>query len=79
MNLWKTKSVVPDPKAKGAIQLLNAGNGGFSVDAAPDPQKQMAAAKPAPSSPVYFWEDEDGGKHITTAPPPKGARNVSAR
>jgi hypothetical protein len=76
MNLWKSKSVIADPKAKGAAQLLNAGNGGFAVEA--EPESQIAANKPAARNPVYYWEDEDGGKHITDTPPPKGARNVKA-
>jgi hypothetical protein len=82
MKLWENKSVVPDPKAKGAINYLSAGNGGFFVDAGANNQNagsQAAAAepqKPVALKPLYYYEDENGHKHVTDAPPPKGARNI---
>jgi len=75
MNLWKNKSVVEDPAAKGAIDYLNKGRGGFTVAANP------GAAEPAPAPtaarrPLYRWEDEKGRPSITDTPPPKDAKNV---
>ncbi|MDR2561552.1 MAG: transglycosylase SLT domain-containing protein [Holophagales bacterium] len=77
MNLWKNKSVVEDPAAKGAIDYLNKGKGGFTVAANSSAAKP--AAEPAPTAarkPLYRWEDEKGRPSITDSPPPKGAKNV---
>jgi len=80
MNLWKNKSVVADPSAKGAIDYLNKGRGGFAVGAgnANSATAQNAEEpKPAPvRRPIYSWEDEYGRRSITDTQPPKGARNV---
>jgi len=76
MNLWRNKSVVADPRAKGSIDYLNNGNGGFAVDASVADSDVQAAQKPAPRQPMYYWENADGQGHITDKPPPKGARNV---
>lgn len=35
--------------------------------------KEMAAE---PSITLYSWTDEEGAKHFTDTPPPKGARDV---
>jgi hypothetical protein len=77
MNLWKNKSVVEDPKAKGAIDHLNKGSGGFSVGANSGPTKSADEPKPPPAPrTLYYWEDEQGRPSITDKQPPKGAKNV---
>jgi len=79
MNLWKNKSVVEDPAAKGAIDYLSKGRGGFAVGADSGPALKTAEPTPEPPAarrPIYRWEDERGRHSITDSPPPKGARNV---
>ena len=73
MNLWKNKSVVADPKAKGSIDYLNQGSGGFVVNENAD---VPSTPKPAPPPPMYYWEDAEGRPSITDRPPPKGAKNI---
>jgi hypothetical protein len=71
-RFWQNKSVVPDPKASGSMELLNNGNGGFSVASSQTEPKQQAAARP-----TYSWEDEEGKTTISnTKHPPPNARNV---
>jgi hypothetical protein len=79
MKLWKNKSVVEDPEAKGAIDYLNKGRGGFAVSSNPSPIGLAAEPAPTPNTarrPLYRWEDEHGRPSITDSPPPKGAKNV---
>jgi hypothetical protein len=86
INLWKTKSVVADPGAKGAINYLNTGNGGFLVDAKPSLknadnqppalEQTKTPVQAAARNPLYYWEDENGRPSITDRPPPKGAKNI---
>ena len=87
MNLWKNKSVVPDPRAQGSIDYLNRGSGGFAVatngtgnaddaNGANSNSTTHVAQKPAPRTPMYSWEDAHGRISITDKAPPKGAKNV---
>jgi hypothetical protein len=84
-KMWENKSVVADPNAKGAIDYLKNGRGGFLVSAKagqkdislqiPKPEGQDEQAV-VPRSPLYYWEDASGRPSISDRPPPKDARNV---
>jgi len=79
MNLWKNKSVVENPAAKGAINYLNKGRGGFAVSANTSPARPAAEPAPEPAAarqPLYYWEDMHGRPSITDRQPPKDAKNV---
>jgi hypothetical protein len=79
-RLWENKSVVPDPKAKGAMEYLNVGRGGFQVNAETKPQNANGAAtgtaQASAPPPMYSWEDANGRTTISDKRPPKDARNV---
>jgi hypothetical protein len=81
-RLWENKSVVADPGARGAIDYLSKGRGGFLVDGKTGPaagQAEAPAADGAPQAPrrsLYYWEDADGRPSISDREPPKDARNV---
>jgi hypothetical protein len=84
-RLWENKSVVADPKAKGAIDYLKNGRGGFLVDGKGGTMSASDGETPAPGAsdeqqaprrPMYYWEDADGRPSITDREPPKDARNV---
>jgi len=82
-RLWEDKSVVADPKAKGAIDYLKEGRGGFLVNAKQgadaaksSPELALAQDQAADRKPVYYWEDANGRPKISDLPPPDDARNV---
>jgi len=87
MRLWESKSVVADPKAKGAMDYLKKGHGGFLVSSNANPQNtsnkttlnesaKMAEQTIAPPKPLYYWEDANGRVTISDRMPPKDAKNV---
>jgi len=82
-RLWENKSVVADPNAKGAIDFLKKGRGGFLVDGKASPpgvantvEAPNAGELQAKHKPVYYWEDADGRPSISDREPPADARNV---
>lgn len=93
LGLWQGKSVVPRADAKGGMELLKKGHGGFLVNeeklrkamAAAGPAEGASSAQPAqqftpdPPSPIYRWRDAKGQLNITNDPPPPGAREVTDR
>jgi hypothetical protein len=76
MELYTKRLVQPDPKAKGSMELLKKGRGGFLVDekALPAPETTQVAAR-APN-PIYQWTDGEGRLQVSDQPPPKGIRDV---
>jgi len=87
MRLWESKSVVADPNAKGAIDYLKKGRGGFLVSsnmgsqntnsktALHESSKTTEQTTVAPK-PLYYWEDANGRVTISDRLPPKDAKNV---
>jgi hypothetical protein len=75
MRLWENKAVIADPKAKGAIDYLKNGRGGFLVSANSDAPNKTAEPTVAPQK-LYYWEDANGRVSISDRTPPKDARNV---
>ncbi len=87
MELFTKRLVQADPKAKGGMDALKKGRGGFKVEEQPvaspartRPQApaQLAEARPEPvrSRPIYHWVDAQGRTQISDQPPPRGARGV---
>ncbi|MDR0498608.1 MAG: transglycosylase SLT domain-containing protein [Holophagales bacterium] len=87
MRLWENKAVVADPGAKGAIDYLKNGRGGFLLNANANLQNasnkttsqessRTAEQTVAPRKSVYYWEDANGRVSITDRQPPKDAKNV---
>ncbi|MDR2696998.1 MAG: lytic transglycosylase domain-containing protein [Holophagales bacterium] len=87
MRLWESKSVVADPDAKGAIDYLKKGRGGFLINAnanlqntdnkmASNESAKTSEQTTAPHKPVYYWEDVNGRATISDRLPPKDAKNV---
>lgn len=76
IKLWDNRSVQPDPKAAGSMDLLKKGRGGFRVDedgkSQPDGQL-VAQNKPTP---IYHWVDQNGRVQISDQLPPKGTKGV---
>jgi hypothetical protein len=76
-RLWENKSVVADPNAKGAMEYLNMGRGGFQITPAGGQKNADGTAQAsAPPPPMYYWEDANGRSTISDKRPPKDARNV---
>jgi len=82
-RLWEDKSVIADPKAKGAIDYLKEGRGGFLINAKQDsthqktsPELTVVQDQKATPNPIYYWEDQDGRPTFSDRPPPDNARNV---
>jgi len=86
-RLWENKSVVVDPKAKGAIDYLKKGRGGFLPDSQASLQNvgntamspESSASSELEASPrkhLYYWEDANGRISISDKLPPKDAKNV---
>lgn len=74
MDLWRRRLVQADPKAAGAMALLNKGRGGFEVDEKIVPTiEQVASVK---KSPIYQWTDPTGRIQISDSKPPEGALSV---
>lgn len=76
MDLWNRRLVQPDPREAGAMDLLRKGRGGFLVDEAPLPAKQMAQIQEKPPVVLYQWTDAQGRVQVSDAPPPKGTPGV---
>ncbi len=79
LDLYQRKAVVPDPRASGAMALLNKGRGGFQVDVTPSTEVAEApkvTEAPRSSRPIFQWTDEQGRVQISDQPPPRGARGV---
>jgi hypothetical protein len=78
MELWTKRLVQPDPRAAGAMELLNKGRGGFLVDENPLPQNQLAQLQERPPVTLYQWTDPQGRVQISDSPPPKGTQGVKS-
>jgi hypothetical protein len=81
-DLFHKRAVQPDPKAAGAMALLQKGRGGFLVDEAKvknsfDTAKQVAQVEqPKASARLYLWRDNEGVLNLTDYPPPAGIREI---
>ena len=74
MDLWQRRLVQADPKAAGAMALLNKGRGGFEVDEKIVPSmEQVTNAK---KSLIYQWTDPSGRIQISDSKPPEGSLSV---
>ena len=74
MDLWQRRLVQADPKAAGAMALLNKGRGGFDVEEKIVPTVlQVATIK---KGPIYQWTDPLGRIQISDSKPPDGALSV---
>ncbi len=74
MDLWQRRLVQADPKAAGAMALLNKGRGGFEVDEKIVPgTEQVTNAK---KSLIYQWTDPSGRIQISDSKPPEGSLSV---
>ena len=74
MDLWQRRLVQADPKAAGAMALLNKGRGGFDVEEKIVPTVlQVATIK---KGPIYQWTDPLGRIQISDSKPPDGTLSV---
>ncbi len=83
LNLFRNRSVQPDPKAAGKMALLKKGKGGFLIEEEPTRSSvgaKMASASldstdsvPRAAARIYAWRDKDGQTWLTDYPPPAGS------
>jgi len=90
LGLWQNKSVVARADAKGGMELLKKGHGGFLVNEE-KLRKVMAQggteeagspaepARPQERSRIYTWRDASGTLNFTNEPPPKGIQEIKRR
>jgi hypothetical protein len=76
IGLYHNKSVQPDPKAAGALDLLKKGRGGFQVEEKVLPAAEAEIARKTPANPLYQWVDDQGRIQISDQPPPKLSQKV---
>lgn len=76
MELFTKRLVQPDPKAKGSMELLKKGRGGFLVDDKTTPAPEDTKVATRTPIPIYQWTDGEGRIQISDQPPPKSIRDV---